>query len=329
MNKLRNAFEIIDEIYNDEMAKAAGKETALELKIKEYKTRIYDKQRKFERFFNWENVTFKPFEELDQTNADATMSKAISNSEKISRFKVINNYIENNYHGSSLNYALVNFTNSFAALISDTVSDVAMENFSSEYYPTSIGVLTTTARGLPLLIPDPRKPHNELITHFDRTTMLGLIARNAIRDNFIYDTSCLYKLIAIAALFAVNYDESLQPEDANYEPRPSFEMVFNDRRFFEKHIRPYFKKYEESFIVSSDNKNIKEYKRSLIRSLQNFSQAVATMMVGDFSFFYPFVLTRFIVNSDEEPFILKEFKESAVGLYDEIIAYNNYIINIA
>ena len=329
MEKITNAFELINAIYYDlkekidEEYKEEGEE-----KIKELKLEVKDHQDKFERFFNWENVTFKPFEELDQTDSDTILRNALSSNERIARFKTINAYIERDYIGSSLFFSMQTFSNSFLSLFSGDASGEVVENYNSEYYPTSLGTFKTTAKGLPLLIPDPRKAHNQLIKHFDRTTILGLLARNAIRDGYIYDTSCLYRLLAIAAYFIVLNDHV---EEEKVCDNMTLDFVMNNKAFFSDKIRPYFETYQESFIKNSDNQTIKAFKQSVIESLSSFSQAIVTMMVVDFSFFFPFVATKYIINSkpDADLSILKSFKEASAAMYDEMLAYNTYIVNIA
>lgn len=338
-NKLNNAFEVINAIYDDLREATRGQEADVDIIIGRMKESLDDKRAKFERFFNWENVTFKPFEELDKTDSDPIMQNAISNSEKVARYKAIGKYIESDFAGSSLTVALETFSNLFLSIVSDSASDTVLEFYNSEYYPTSLGVLKTTARGLPLLIPDPRKPHNELIRHFDRTTMLGLVARNAIRGGFIYDASCLYRIIAIAAMLA-QLNKQIEEEEREINDL-DLKTVLNNKAFFESHFKQYFAEgYRDAFISGSDNQNIKNFKIETLNSLTSLAQAFATLTVVDFSFFYPFIVTRYIVNAkdpitvganefDNDLFSLKTFTDSSIALYEEILAYNDYIINIA
>jgi len=328
--KIRNAFELINVLYDTLKEETTEYADECETKISELKESIEPYKERFERFFKWENVTFKPFEELDQTNSDEILRKAITSNEKIARFKAINAYIETDYIGSSLFLTMQAFSNTYLALISDDASGEAIENYDSEYYPTSLGTFKTTAKGLPLLIPDPRKAHNELIKHFDRTTILGLLARNAIRDGYIYDTSCLYRLIAIAAFFIVLNDHKLDEEKLK---SINFDFIMNDKAFFNDNIRSYFEIYQDSYITHGDNQTVKAFKQSIIESLTSFSQAIATMVVVDFSFFFPFIVTRYIINSkpdlESDMNLLKSFKEASEAMYSEMLTYNTYIVNIA
>lgn len=328
--KIRNAFELINALYDKLKEETAEYADECETKISELKESIEPYKERFERFFKWENVTFKPFEELDQTNSDEILRKAITPNEKIARFKAINAYIETDYVGSALFLTMTTFSNMYLTLFSSDASGEAVENYESEYYPTSLGTFKTTAKGLPLLIPDPRKAHNELIKHFDRTTILGLLARNAIRDGYIYDTSCLYRLIAIAAFFIVLNDH--KPDEEKLKSI-DFDFVMNNEAFFKDNIKEYFDIYQESYITHGDNQTVRAFKQSIIESLTSFSQAIATMMVVDFSFFYPFIVTRYIINSDPESeddlLTLKNFKEVSEAMYNEMLDYNTYIVNIA
>jgi len=334
MAKLTSSFEIIDFIY-DALDSFMATQTA-EVKATESETReaiiasLAPTKERFERFFNWENVSFKPFEEVDQSKTDTIFRTSIAASEKIARYKALTRYIDTEYHGSALAATMTVFKNAYLALLSDSASGEALENLDSEYYPTSFGEFCTCVRGLPMLIPDPRQAHNMLIKHFDRTKIIGLVARNAIRDGYVYDASVLYKLIAIGSMFLT----------ANGSSANNFIRFMNDESFFSSLVIPgtdrtiqsvFLTEYKDGFIRNSDTSKVRDFKTGILNSLKTFSEALATMVTVDFSFFYPFVVSRFIINanSSEEPFSLKQFKDTAQAMYREMLSFNEYVVTNA
>ena len=327
-NNIRNAFNIIDSIYvavTDYLKENSSCANDVANIINGLES-IKSSKALFERFFSWENVTFKPFEELDKSDSDEVFASSISPSEKAARYKAISKYIETEYAGSSLSMAMNVFRNSYLAMFSDSASDKALENFDSEFFPTSFGEFCTKSKGIPLLIPDPRLARTELIKHFDRTTILGLTARNAIRDGYVYDASLLYRILVITATF-LNV----------YSPSEDFSAFFNSTKFFDTLVIPgteektiktlFLEDYKDNYILSSDTRTVRGFKEEILNSLTTFPQALATMAIVDFSFFYPFVVTRFIINSrGDEPVALKNFKDAAQSLYGEMLSFNEYVV---
>jgi len=139
------------------------------------------------------------------------------------------------------------------------------------------------------------------------------------------------------------------PDTIDDEPNPdkidpenfTLDFVLNNRAFFEANFKEFFTvEYAKSFINGSDNQNIKNFKNETLDSLTSLAQAFATLTVVDFSFFYPFIVTRYIANAkdpitvnaaefDQDLYNLKTFTDSSIALYNEILAYNDYIVNIA
>jgi len=326
-NNIRNAFNIIDTIY-EAVSNYLNENSSCANDVRDIidgLESIHRRKTLFERFFSWENVTFKPFEELDKSDSDEVFAASISPSEKAARYKAISKYIESEYVGSSLSMAMNVFRNSYLAMFSDSASDKALDNFDSEFFPTSFGEFRTKSKGIPLLIPDPRLARTELIKHFDRTTILGLTARNAIRDGYVYDASLLHRILVITATFL-----------SVYSPAENFFTFFNSTKFFDTLVIPgtektiktlFLEDYKENYILSSDTRTVRGFKEEILNSLTTFPQALATMAIVDFSFFYPFVVTRFIINSrGDEPVALKNFKDAAQSLYGEMLSFNEYVV---
>jgi hypothetical protein len=215
------------------------------------------------------------------------------------------------------------------------------------------------------MIQDPSLSALENFKMFDRTSVVGVVSRNIIEGNYIFDMSLLFRWLRCAYAYKeLNFSSY---EDVEGTRKAAYEMLFSEgeNSFYKKYAEDSFKDFfngrtytteygetqEQGYITNRDNRYKKKLKTDILKSYTSLFNAFISSSIIDFSFFIHSVEFIYIISewcmdyihnfdTDEHGLtdyytqrysridVFKKFVDDTKMFYKALTTYTENVINL-
>jgi hypothetical protein len=287
-------------------------------------------------FFKYVSRVYIPYEDIELSSKDKILSDSnLTELQKKERYDAMSAIIKELYPQTTIEFYVKTFASDYLAVMSSGLTYLALENYDSEEISTTIGTLKSKSRSIPLMIQDPSLSMEENFKMFDKTTIVGIVARNIINGLYIFDMSLLVRWLNCAYLYGKSRQDFAEK---GYTGRKllsaaCYEMLFSEGEgsFYNTYAKDLFTQFfkgreyetdlglmkEEGYITSRDNRYKKKLKTDILESYTSLYKAMISNSVVDFSFFLHAIEFIYVIAQFSMDYPDNEFEP-----YE---AYNDYV----